>query len=99
MISPKFYLRTGTGKESGKIYVKFYLKGEKVHFSTEVAASVKEWDEENSKIRGNSMEVKDRNILINNIRSRINVVDVKFRLREKQLTRALFFKHYNRPDD
>jgi site-specific recombinase XerD len=99
MITPKFYLRTGANKTAGKVYVKFYIKGEKLHFSTEVEADISEWDVENSKIKGKSQGAKDRNIVINNIRSRINNVDVKFRLREKELSKALFLRHYNRPDD
>lgn len=99
MITPKFYLRTGKGKDSGKIYVKFYIKRQKAHFCTEVFATAKEWDIEAQKIKGNSSDVKDRNILLNNIRSRISNVDVKFRLKEKELTKTLFFKYYNRPND
>lgn len=99
MINPKFYLRIGPEKTIGKIYVLFYVKGQKVHFTTDVEASAQEWDPESMKIKGSSESAKDRNILLNNVRSRISNVDVKFRLKDKQLTRALFFKYYSRPDD
>lgn len=41
----------------------------------------------------------DKNRIIENFRAWINNVFVKYRLRDKKLTRETFIKAYNRPDD
>lgn len=99
MINEKLYLRTSAGKTTGKIYVQFYVNGDKVHFSTDVFCDEKNWDERKLTVKPGDKEYKDKNIILSNIRARISNVAVKFRLREKTLTKELFWKHYNSPDD
>lgn len=41
----------------------------------------------------------DKNLILENIRTRINNVFVKYRLKDKKLTRDAFIRAYNRPDD
>ncbi len=42
---------------------------------------------------------KDKNLIIENIVARINTLFVKYRLKNKVITRDGFMRTYNRPDD
>jgi len=99
MITVKLYHRTGEDKKTGFIYVSFYVNREKVHFSTKVQCDVKHWNERNLRISAGDKQAGDKNLIIESILSRINNVLVKYRLKDKKLTRNIFMKNYNRPDD
>ena len=99
MINEKLYLRTTEGKTIGYIYVIFYINGQKVNFSSKVECLEKDWNDKDMKIRSSDKSHKDKNLILSNIRARISNVAVKFRLQEKTLTKDLFWKHYNKPDD
>ncbi len=98
MITPKFYLRMRKG-DAGTIYVNFYINREKVHFSTRVNCLIKNWDERRACVKNSDVDAKDKNIVLESIRARVTNVFVKFRLKDRKLTRDLFLKHYNRPSD
>jgi site-specific recombinase XerD len=99
MINEKLYLRTTEGKTIGYIYVIFYINGQKVNFTSKVECMEKDWNDKDMKIRSSDKSHKDKNLILSNIRARISNVAVKFRLQEKTLTKDLFWKHYNKPDD
>lgn len=83
----------------GVIYIDFYVNRKKVKISTKVSCLKKNWNEEKMLIKASDPQSKDKNLILENIRARVNNVFVKFRLRDRQLTRELFTKEYNRPDD
>ena len=58
-----------------------------------------DYDKKNFRIRNNAPYSYDKNLIIDNIRARINDVLVKYRLRNKKLTKEGFLKTYHRPDD
>lgn len=94
------YLREhkiGTG--SGIIWIKFYVNRQKVNFSTGVSCLVKHWSKTKECISDKDSGAADKNLIIENIRARINNVFVKYRLKDKVLTREAFLRAYNRPDD
>jgi len=100
MITINLYLRCDNKeKKSGYVWVKFYVKREKVNFSTKVPCELKYWNEKSTRISIADKEASDKNLILENILSRINTVIVKYRLRNKILTRAGFLRSYNRPDD
>ena len=99
MISIKLYHRQSTVGTNGTVYVHFYINRKRVNFSTEVKCDLKDWSEKNQRVKSSDKQHADKNIILSNISSRINNVFVKFRLKDKSLTRDLFFKYYNRPDD
>lgn len=100
MITIKLYQRLeGLDKSSGFIYVSFYTNREKVHFSTKVDCLKKDWNDKKMRISLSDKNAPDKNLILEKILSRINDVIVKYRLRNKVLTRAGFIKTYNRPDD
>lgn len=100
MITIKLYQRLeAKDKSTGFIYVSFYVNRQKVHFSTKVECLSKNWDAEKMRISGAEDNAADKNLVLENIKARINNVIVKYRLRNKLLTRDGFNKAYNRPDD
>lgn len=100
MITVKLYLRCDNKeKKSGYVWVSFYVNREKVNFSTKILCEVKNWNEKSQQVRVSDKDASDKNLILGNILSRINSVFVKYRLKNKVLTRAGFLKSYNRPDD
>lgn len=99
MINSKFYLRKSEKTTVGTIYISFYVNREKVHFSTKVQCDEKHWDERTSRISGADKSAADKNLILKKLEARVTDVDVKYKLKGRKLTRALFLKNYNRPDD
>lgn len=100
MINIKTYLRTHTTPAThGMVWFSFYIKGEKVNFSSKVSCEIKNWNEKTRTISIRESNAKDKNLVVESIAARINDVAVKFRLRNKQMTRDSFLRAYNRPSD
>lgn len=100
MINYKLYIRFHTGnKGAGIVYVSFYINREKVHFSTRVECAEKDWDKKDRIVKNSDPIAYDKNLILNDVKARINDVFVKYRLRNKKLTREGFIRQYNRPSD
>lgn len=99
MIKEKLYLRTGKEEKCGMIYVLFYINREKVHFSTKVECDEKNWSDKIMRVKASDSNSADKNMILSNIRSRISNVGVKYRLKDRKLTKDIFLRNYNRPDD
>jgi len=81
------------------LYITFYLKKEKVQIPCKISASIENFDAEIGKIKVGDKRHKDKNLIIDNIRARVNNVMVKYRLKDRQINKELFMREYNRPDD
>lgn len=81
------------------IYVTFYLQKEKVQIPCKVSASEGNFDKEAGKVTIADKRHKDKNLIIDTIRARVNNVMVKYRLKDKSLSKEMFLRAYNRPDD
>ena len=77
----------------------FYVNREKINFSTSVSCEIRNWDESKRCVKKSDENYEDKNLVISTIAARINNVFVKYRLRDKKLTRDSFWRTYNRPDD
>lgn len=99
MINIKTYLRKYANESSGIVWVSFYINREKVNFSTKVAVDCKNWSEKNACVKPGDKNASDKNLIIENIHARINNVLVKYRLKDKKLTRDAFLRAYHRPTD
>lgn len=98
MINIYTYLREYS-TEKGTVWVRFYISSEKVYFSTKVECLVKNWDPKNCRVKASEKNARDKNIIIENVLARINNVIVKYRLKDKKLTKTTFLRAYSRPDD
>lgn len=72
---------------------------EKVRIPTGLKASAESWDEEKQCFRGKGQSVADKNLIIEQLRSRVNNVLVKARLRDEVLTKESFLRYYSNPKD
>lgn len=99
MLRPKLILRSTTNTTHGTVSVLFYIQREKVYFTTKVMCLTADWDNIRCRIKKTDPEFKDKNLILSNILSRITDVDVKHRLKDKNLTKEIFLKHYHRPSD
>lgn len=95
----KIYLRKYSDNTSGIVWISFYVQRQKVNFSTKVAVESKNWNEKKSLVTSGDKQAADKNLIIESILARINNVFVKYRLRDKKLSRDLFIREYNRPSD
>ena len=77
------------------IYVSTVICGQPVRFNTGVQAHINNIDALRGIIRGTSSEIKDKNLIINNCKSRINDIFVRYRLRFSELTPELLRHEYD----
>lgn len=100
MVTIKIYLRKhNTASTTGVVWVSFYLNREKVNFSTKVSVDEKNWNDKKKCVGSGDKLYSDKNLIIENVFSRINNVLVKYRLKDRKLTRSSFLKAYHRPSD
>lgn len=98
MAKIKTYLHPHTNVDGTKaIWVSLYLHGKKVRFNTQVTCKEEKFDNIKGRIKGNTKEVKDNNLIVQNCVSRINDIQVKYRLRNKELTPDLLKTEYKNP--
>lgn len=97
MLNVVLYLRKN--QCNSIVWVRFYIKREKVHFSTKVTVAEKDWSKSKSRVLSSDPMAKDKNLILENILARLNNVFVKFRLRDRQMTKASFMRAYARPSD
>lgn len=88
------------GKDgTAPVYVSFYLDRKKIAIPTGISVKTNNFDQVAGKIKTGEKNHKDYNLVIEKVRSRINDIMVRYRLEKKVLTKDLFQKEYNRPDD
>ncbi|MDR1981654.1 MAG: site-specific integrase [Tannerellaceae bacterium] len=100
MAAINVYLRiTGKASDTGNVWVLFYVNRQKVNFSSGVSCEKKHWNDRKCCVSSGDKDFRDKNLIIEQILARINDVFVKYRLRNKTLTRDAFLRAYHRPDD
>ena len=100
MVTIKIYLRTyGSDPDNGVVWLSFYVNREKVNFSTKVSVDIKDWNDKKKCVGAGDKLAKDKNLIIETILARVNNVFIKYRLRDRKLTRDSFLKAYHRPTD
>lgn len=100
MSTIKTYLRVHSKtQKSGIIWVSFYIGREKINFSTKISCEKSSWSEKKTVVLEKDPNSADKNLIIEQIHARINSVFVKYRLRNRKLTKDGFLRSYNRPDD
>ena len=99
MASPKLYINEKAPKKDGSvaIYVLIHLGGKSIKINTKVSAKPENIDFKRRKIKGNNPSVKDDNLIIESCFSRINEIQVRYRLQQKELTPDLLIREYKTP--
>lgn len=100
MIEVKTYLRKhNPNSTTGVVWISFYLNRQKVNFSTKISVEEKYWNDRKKIVTSGDKQAADKNLIIENILARINNVFVKYRLKDRKLTREAFLRAYHRPSD
>ena len=86
-------------KTSNIIYVSFYINREKVSFSTGIECAVAHYEPISCRVLPKDKHYKDKNLVLANIEARVCDVFVKFKLRDRKLTKDTFLVEYRRPSD
>lgn len=77
------------------LYCVFSIKREKIRIPVKMSVTLDEWDSSLERVKGRGGKVRDRNLIIDNIRGKITDVLVKIRLSDKPVSRELFLTLYN----
>jgi site-specific recombinase XerD len=77
------------------VYVSTIVCRQPVRFNTGVSSGFESIDLLRGIIRGTTKEIKDKNLIINNCKSRINDIFVRYRLRFSELTPELLQREYD----
>lgn len=95
----KTYLRKYNTGNDGIVWISFFVNRERVNFSTKVHVDEKNWSEKKMRITSGDKSYEDKNLIIESILSRINNVFVKYRLKDKTISRDTFMRAYNKKTD
>ncbi len=79
------------------LYAVFHLNREKIRIPLDLYVKASDWDPAAEKVKGRGSIAKDQNLVIENMRSKINDVLVRARLGGIHLTKELFFSLYKQP--
>nr|DAJ67216.1 MAG TPA: Integrase [Caudoviricetes sp.] len=88
-----------TKEGTAPVYISFYLGKEKLLLPCRISVDVKKFDVASGLVKGNSKETRDTNLLINRIKSKVNDILVKHRLKDTILNKEAFMREYNNPTD
>lgn len=99
-MNPKIELRHHTEEsEYSYAWVVFYIGRDKVSFSAKVSVKPKDWNPSTSRVKSSDPHHKDKNLIIESILSRVNNIFVKYRLKDRKMTKEGFLRAYHRKDD
>lgn len=76
------------------LYCTLYINRQRVRIPVGVNVKLSNWDWENERMKGNSKEAHDINLIINNVKSRVNDIFVNYRLNNRKLTKEIFIREY-----
>jgi len=97
----KLYQSTSYTGKLGKmpLYISFYANREKVVVPTEISIRPECFDADKGKVTTKEKDNKDYNLIIDKMKARITNIMVRYRLRNKKLTKTNFWKEFKRPDN
>lgn len=79
------------------LYAVFNINREKVRVPIGLKVRAGDWDARAEKVKGRGKEVNDKNLIIENVRAKINDVLVRVRLSDTSLTKSLFWAMFRQP--
>ena len=94
MATYRIYQKKADNNGEASVYVSFYIRREKIEMSTKTKVNIKFFDKDKGVVKNSDPFASDKNLIISNTVASINNVFVKYRLRERDLTKSLFWKEY-----
>lgn len=95
----KIFTILGDDKRNGlcSVFIQIYLNRERVLINSKVEVDRNLFDQAKGHIRGKGSDVDDNNMIIEQVRGRINKILVKYRLQNKEITARIFKSEYSHP--
>ena len=81
------------------LYISFYLGKEKVVIPCKLSVSTTKFDSKIGVVKGITKEAKDINLIIEQLKAKVNDILVKHRLKNIILNKKSFMREYNNPSD
>lgn len=97
MATYRVFQKKANKKGEAPIYISFYINREKVEVPTKLSVDPDDFDSDKGIIKPNHEFYKDKNLIINNIKSTINDIFVRHRLRKQTVTIEQFWSEYRNP--
>lgn len=97
MATYRVFQKKENQKGEAPIYISFYINREKVEVPTKISINPLHFDKTKEVIKPSHEFAKDKNLIISDIKSTINDIFVRYRLRKEQLSVELFWKEYRNP--
>lgn len=91
--------KTKPENTEGFVWLCFYVRSKKTHFTTGVKVNEKDWSEKQLRVLKTDPQYKEKNLIIDSKVSRVTQVFVKFQLEDKKPNRESFMRAYRRPSD
>ncbi|WP_418124206.1 tyrosine-type recombinase/integrase [Chryseobacterium sp. PTM-20240506] len=93
-----FFLKTDYKNKDGKypLYLNLYIHGQRKRIPVDLFLKKTEWDQKRQVVK--PPEMNDLNLLLNEIRSQINKIEIQFRLNNQVLTVEKCVELIKRPD-
>lgn len=99
MASTRLFINEKTIKKDGTsvVYALVHIGNKSVKINTGVSVDPKRFNKTKGRIKGNSKEVVDDNLIIDKCLASINEIFVRYRLQHKPLTSDLLLREYHNP--
>ena len=81
------------------LYAVLNIDREKIRIPVDLSVTASEWDADSERIGGRGQEVKDKNLILSNVRAKISDILVRARLSGERLTKNSFIALYHRPPE
>jgi len=81
------------------LYCTLYIGRQRIRIPIGIKINPKNWDSENERVKGNGKDARDANLIINNVKSRVNDIFVNYRLNNRKLTKEIFIREYGSNSD
>ncbi|MCD7850238.1 MAG: hypothetical protein LUH63_11155 [Parabacteroides sp.] len=98
MATYQVYQKGQNAKVKAPIYISFYLNREKIEIPAKISIPTKYFDPVKGIVKSSFEYAKDNNLIISDIKAKINDILVRYRLAKKELSRSSFFKEFNNPE-
>ena len=98
-MNPKPYINSKQIGKAGQVavYVMVHVDYKTLKFKTGVSCMASAWDDKTRRIKGNSKEIKDDNLVIEQCLARLNDIAVRYRLQNIHLSAELLKNEWKNP--
>ena len=81
------------------LYAVLYIERIKIRIPVDISVTSSEWDPISERVKGRGQEVKDKNLIISNVKAKISDILVRSRLSGTALTKEEFLSQYRKPGE